>query len=224
MCERIGAVRDGFEPLLGADAVKGRRALFVDRDGTINVDKGHVYRPEHFEYIPRALEALRLASDRGMLIFIVTNQAGIAKGMYTEEEFLALTRHMLEQMKSDGIRIQDVLYCPHHPEGTVQMYRTTCACRKPAPGLLKAAIARYGLLAGNSAMIGDKNSDVEAGSVLGLRTYLVETGYGVEHKATTHADFVVSDLWDATVHFLSSRPMFVHPEETSPNARPKGCA
>ena len=224
MSERIKPRRERIKPFLGPGGVKSQLAAFVDREGTINVDKGHVYRPVDFEYIPRALEALRLASDHGVLIFIVTNQAGIAKGLYMESDFRALTEKMLEQMRSHGIHIQDVFYCPHHPEGTVQKYRTTCACRKPAPGLLQIAMERYGLPGANSVMIGDKNSDVEAGRALGLRTYLVETGYGVTQKATTRADFVVSDLWDATVHFLMSRMVLEQPEEASANARPEGSA
>lgn len=214
-------MRDQPESLFKVAKSEHTIAAFIDRDGTINVDKGHVHRVEDLEYIPGALDALRLASDHGVLIFVVTNQAGIAKGMYGETEFLALTESMLEQMGSYGIRVKDVLYCPHHPQATVQKYRRACECRKPAPGLLRGAMEREKLLATDSVMIGDKNSDIEAGRALGLRTYLVETGYGVAHKATTRADFVVSDLWEAMVHLLSSRTGVAHTGQTPETALPK---
>ncbi len=179
------------------------RAIFIDRDGTINVEKGYVYRTEDFEYIPGALEALRLVTERRVKSYIVTNQAGIAKGIYSEADFKTLTRSMLDEMSRQGIEIADVLYCPHHPEGTVPAYRKVCNCRKPHAGLLKAVMDKEGFVANSLALIGDKNSDVEAGRKLGIRTYLVETGYGIHHKRTTLADYVVKDLQAAVKHLLS---------------------
>ncbi len=179
------------------------QGVFIDRDGTINVEKGYVYRKEDFEYIPGALEALRLISERKIKIYIVTNQAGIAKGIYTETDFRALTETMLDYMAGRGIEIADVLYCPHHPEGAVPAYRMVCSCRKPDAGLLKAVIDKEGFAPDCLALIGDKNSDIEAGRKVGIRTYLVETGYGIDHKHTTRADYVVNDLQAAVKHLLS---------------------
>jgi D-glycero-D-manno-heptose 1,7-bisphosphate phosphatase len=177
-------------------------ALFVDRDGTINVEKGYVHKITDVEYIPGALAGLKLATERNLKIYIVTNQAGIAKGKYTERDFEHLMQIMIREMGERGIEIADVLYCPHHPEGTVAAYRQVCDCRKPAAGLLTRVIERDGLSAEHLALIGDKNSDIEAGRRLGLRTYLVETGYGLAEKSETRADFVVADLEAAIQHVL----------------------
>jgi D-glycero-D-manno-heptose 1,7-bisphosphate phosphatase len=179
------------------------RALIVDRDGTINVEKGYVFRPVDFEYLPGALAALRKATERGVYIYVVTNQAGIAKGLYTEEDFAVLTAAMLGEMAQNGIRIAEVLYCPHHPDATVPRYRQNCACRKPGVELIERAMARQGLKAGDVALIGDKNSDIEAGRRLGIATYLVRTGYGREEEGATKADHVVADLQAAIDHALS---------------------
>lgn len=181
------------------------RGVFVDRDGTINVEKGHVHRVEDFEFIPGALEALRRLTDAGIGIFIVSNQAGIAKGMYTEGDFASLTRHMLGKMEDYGVRISDVLYCPHHPQAVDPAYGVDCDCRKPKAGLLRRVMSRERLSGGELVMIGDKNSDVEAGRAAGVRTYLVETGYGRLEKQATSADYVVADLLDAVNHLLSCR-------------------
>ena len=181
------------------------QGVFVDRDGTINVDKGHVYRIEDFQFIPGALEALRRLTGAGIKIFVVSNQAGIAKGMYTEGDLAVLTRHMLEKMTAYGIRISDVLYRPHHPQATDPAYRMDCDCRKPKAGLLRRAMSREGLAPDVLAMIGDKNSDIEAGQAAGVRTYLVETGYGLRERQLTSADYVVPDLKSAVNHLLSRK-------------------
>jgi D-glycero-D-manno-heptose 1,7-bisphosphate phosphatase len=180
----------------------GIGALFIDRDGTINVEKGYVHRIDDLEYIPGSLEALQLASQHGLALYIVTNQAGIARGLYSEEQFRSFSKAMLDGMARQGITIRDVLYCPHHPEGSVQEYKVDCDCRKPATGLLERAIKADSLSVASAAMIGDKNSDVDAGRKLGMRTYLVRTGYGESERAATAADFVVSDLMAAVKHVI----------------------
>ncbi len=178
------------------------RCLFVDRDGTVNVETGYVYRIEDFEYIPRSLDALRLATEHDVRTYIVTNQAGIAKGLYTEDDFLTLTAKMLKDMRVLGIEIAEVLYCPHHPDATVPAYRQACNCRKPEVGLLQRVIDREGYSPDEMALVGDKNSDIEAGRKLGIATYLVETGYGAAEKQTTRAAHVVPDLMAAVEHLL----------------------
>jgi D-glycero-D-manno-heptose 1,7-bisphosphate phosphatase len=178
------------------------RTLFVDRDGTINVEKGYVHREVDFEFLPGAREALQLASRSGLAIYIVTNQAGIARGLYSEEQFLRFTASMVAMLAAQGVLVADVLYCPHHPDAGIGPYKLRCDCRKPAPGLLQRAIADHALATANAVMIGDKNSDVDAGRAIGLRTYLVETGYGAVEKATTCADHVVPDLLAAVKHII----------------------
>jgi D-glycero-D-manno-heptose 1,7-bisphosphate phosphatase len=178
------------------------RCAFVDRDGTINIDTGHVFRVGDFQYITGALDALKQLSERDIRIYIVTNQAGIAKGLYTEEDFQSLTEKMLAHMRGHGISIAGVRYCPHHPEATVAAYRRVCECRKPGTALLRDVLAEEGIGPGSAALIGDKNSDIEAGRALGIRTYLVETGYGKQEKDATAADFVVKDLKAAVTHLI----------------------
>jgi D,D-heptose 1,7-bisphosphate phosphatase len=179
------------------------QCLFVDRDGTINVEKNYVHKVEDLEYLPRALEALRRATEHGIKTYIVTNQAGIAKGIFREDDFHTLTAKMLQDMREHGIEIAEVLYCPHHPQATVAAYRKDCDCRKPGTGLFQRVIARDKLSPESMALVGDKNSDIEAGRQLGMVTYLVETGYGAVEKSTTRADYVVGDLMAAVEHLLS---------------------
>lgn len=177
--------------------------LFVDRDGTINVEKGYVHSLATFEYIPGSLEALRLASQGGLALYIITNQAGIARGYYSEEQFVDFTRQMLGMLAREGVAVEGVLYCPHHPQGAVERYRVECDCRKPATGLLERTLTARNLDARHAAMIGDKNSDIEAGKRMGMRTYLVRTGYGEEESGSTPADYVVADLMAAVKHVLN---------------------
>jgi D-glycero-D-manno-heptose 1,7-bisphosphate phosphatase len=179
------------------------KAIFIDRDGTINVEKGHVHRIEDWEFIPGAIEALRLLSDHGIRIYIITNQSGIARGLYTEAQFHELTRYVAEDLEAKGVRIEKVLYCPHHPEGKVPEYSFECGCRKPNTLLIEEVLANERLAKSDVALIGDKNTDIEAGTRLGLITYLVLTGYGRTEAATTKATHVVPDLLHAVRHLLT---------------------
>jgi D-glycero-D-manno-heptose 1,7-bisphosphate phosphatase len=179
------------------------KAVFVDRDGTINIEKGYVYKSEDFELLPGAIEGLRLLVQRGIKIFIVTNQAGIAKGHYTEDQFKELTEYMLELFHKEEITIEKTLYCPHHPEGTIPEYTKTCACRKPNTLLIESTINENNYDSCELALIGDKDSDIEAGHKLGMTTYLVLTGYGSVYKASTKATYIMPDLLRAVQHLLN---------------------
>ena len=179
------------------------KAVFIDRDGTINQEKEYVNRIEDFELIPGSLEALKLLTENGIKIYIITNQAGIAKGFFTIEQFHRLTEHMINLFKNEGIEIEKVLYCPHHPDGIVPEYAIECSCRKPNAKLLEDVIAENDYQTDEMALIGDKNTDIEAGRRLGIKTFLVETGYGAEGKWTTSATFVRRNLKDAVVHLLN---------------------
>lgn len=180
------------------------RGAFIDRDGTINIDRGYVHRIQDFEFIATALDGLQRLSENGIKIYIVTNQAGIARGFYSECDFRALTNYMLGQFAERDIKVEGVLYCPHHPDGVVEKYRQTCACRKPGTALIEAALAKETFTAAQAVMIGDKNSDIDAGLALGMTTYLVETGYGRLHAETSSAHHIVRDLATATDHILST--------------------
>ena len=179
------------------------KAVFIDRDGTINEERQYVGKIEDFELIPGSLEALKLLTENGIKIYIITNQAGIAKGFFTIKQFHRLTEHMINLFKNEGIEIEKVLYCPHHPDGIVAEYAKDCLCRKPNTKLLKDVIEENNYQMDEIVLIGDKNTDIEAGKRLGIRTFLVETGYGAEEKRTTHATFIKRDLKDAVVHILN---------------------
>lgn len=178
--------------------------IFLDRDGTINVDKGYVYRWSDFEMIPGSLEALQILTKKNIPIYIVTNQAGIAKGIFTPADFRALTEKMLDYFSGEGIRIADVLHCPHHLQGSVKEYAIDCLCRKPGTKLVEDVLVQKKYLAQNSVMIGDKQIDVDLGKKMGMATYLVETGYGLNFKKTTNADFIVANLGAAVDHLFST--------------------
>ena len=140
-----------------------RRALFLDRDGTINVEKDYVYRIGDFEFIAGIVELIKTYYKQDYLIFIITNQAGIARGYYTENDYRILTEWMLNEFKKLGIEISGVYHCPHHPDFT-----GPCNCRKPMPGLISNAISEFNLDAVGSVLIGDKKSDILAGINAGI--------------------------------------------------------
>ncbi len=180
------------------------RAVFLDRDGTINVAKEYVHRIEEFEFIPGAIAGLQLLSRANIDIIVVTNQAGIAKGIFSETDLAAVNQHMIAELLGHGVKLAGIYFCPHHPQGTVSRYRKACACRKPSPGLLVTAMRERGLAPSEAVMVGDRNSDVEAGRALRLTTYLVETGYGASEKHETNATYVVPDLLSAVNHIVSN--------------------
>jgi D-glycero-D-manno-heptose 1,7-bisphosphate phosphatase len=139
------------------------KALFLDRDGVVNVEKGHVYLRDQFEFSKGIFDLCRKYSDDGYLILIITNQAGIAKGLYTEADFKKLTKWMVKQFSKNGITISKVYHCSHHPD--VNGY---CECRKPAPGMLLQAIKEFDLNISECVLIGDKETDLEAGRRAGI--------------------------------------------------------
>lgn len=139
------------------------KALFIDRDGVINVDKVHVYRKEDFEFTDGIFDLCRKYSDKGYIILIITNQAGIAKGLFTEEDFKKLTQWMTEQFRDRGIIISKVYHCPHHPD-----IDGPCQCRKPAPGMILQGAKDFDLDISECVLIGDMDSDLEAGRRAGI--------------------------------------------------------
>ena len=146
----------------------GRRALFLDRDGVINVDRGHVGRREDFEFVPGIFELARRAHDLGLLPIVVTNQAGIGRGLYSEEDFQALTRWMLDEFASRGVEIARVYHCPYHPTAGIGEFRRESFDRKPNPGMILRARDDFGLDLERSVLVGDKDSDIAAGHAAGV--------------------------------------------------------
>lgn len=139
------------------------KALFLDRDGTINVEKNYVYKIDDFEFIPGIFDLIRKYRNQGFLIFIVTNQSGIARGYYTHKDFEKLNNWMLNEFEKQGIKITNVYYCPHHPEISGE-----CYCRKPKPGMIQQALNEFNISAVNSVLIGDKKRDILAGENAGV--------------------------------------------------------
>lgn len=145
-----------------------RPALFLDRDGVINVDHGYVHRSEDFEFMPGIFKLVRTANQQGYLVIVVTNQAGIGRGYYSENQFLMLTDWMKGRFKAEGGCIDAVYFCPFHPQHGIGEYRRESECRKPAPGMLLQAQKDFGIDLRASILIGDKPSDISAGSTAGV--------------------------------------------------------
>ena len=170
-----------------------KRAVFVDRDGTINVEKEYLYRADDFEFIPGAPQALRLLNEAGFLVVVVTNQSGVARGYYSEQDVGILHRHIETELAKAGARVDGWYYCPHHPSGRGS-YSLPCQCRKPLPGMLLEAAQRHNIDLAESVMIGDKLADVEAGIAAGCRTtILVRTGYGAADEGLVPLGTMVCD-------------------------------
>lgn len=150
-----------------------RRAVFFDRDGTLNEDEnGYTHRISEFRWLPGAIEAVRHLNDSGFYVFVVTNQAGVARGFYSENNVLELHDWIQDELRAQGAHIDDFRYCPFHPDGTMDVYRRVHPWRKPRPGMLLDIMEHWDVDIAGSAMVGDKNSDVEAGRgshILGVK-------------------------------------------------------
>ncbi|MBN2430296.1 MAG: D-glycero-beta-D-manno-heptose 1,7-bisphosphate 7-phosphatase [Acidobacteria bacterium] len=173
-----------------------QKAVFLDRDGVVNEDREYVSRIEDFRFIDGVFEACRELQSMGYTLVIVTNQSGIARGLYSAERYHRLTEWMLAMLAEEGIDIAGVYYCPHHPDGVVAAYRQDCRCRKPRPGMLLQAATELGLDLAHSVLVGDKEADVEAARNAGLAlAILVRSGWPV-NPATSRADVIVDSLRD----------------------------
>ena len=171
-------------------------SIFLDRDGVINIDEGYTHKWSQFEFIDGVLEALKHLSDLKKNIIIVTNQSGIARGYYTEEEYMLMKKLMLEEMNEFGINILDVYHCPHHIDGIIPSLSIQCSHRKPSPGMILSALKKHNLDATRSIMLGDKESDIEAGENAKLAgNYLIKEEHA-SLKFITTADDVFESLHD----------------------------
>lgn len=153
-----------------------RPAAFLDRDGVLNVDSGYVHRAGDFVWMPGAKEAVKFLNDSGYLVFVVTNQSGVARGYYTEKQVNDLHRWMNAELSRRGARIDAFYYCPHHPREGTGIYKKICTCRKPAPGLLLKASREWPADKRKSFLIGDKESDLQAAAGAGIKGYLFSGG------------------------------------------------
>ena len=153
-----------------------RPAAFLDRDGVLNVDAGHVHRPDQIDWIPGARKAVRRLNDLGYRVVVVTNQAGVAHGYYEEGDILSLHGWMQDQLADEGAFIDAFYYCMHHPEARIEKYRGHHVNRKPGPGMILEAFSDLAIRKHGSFLIGDKDSDIEAARSAGIPGYLFPGG------------------------------------------------
>jgi D-glycero-D-manno-heptose 1,7-bisphosphate phosphatase len=179
-----------------------RRAVFLDRDGTINEEVNYLSRPEQLRLLPNAAEGIKLLRAKGFLAIIVTNQSGVARGYFSEQRVLEIHQDLQALLAKAGAAIDGFYYCPHHPQVGYAPYRRECECRKPKPGMLLRAAKDFRLDLAQCFVAGDKVIDILPGIEVGCRTVLVLTGYGQETLnddllAESQPNYVAVDLLDA---------------------------
>ncbi|MGM0509323.1 MAG: D-glycero-beta-D-manno-heptose 1,7-bisphosphate 7-phosphatase [Fusobacteriota bacterium] len=157
------------------------KVIFLDRDGTINIEKNYLHKIENWEWQPKAKEAIKIFKNKGYKVIIITNQSGVARGYFSEEEVQRLHDYMEDELKKEGIKIDKILYCPHHIKGN-KKYKKKCKNRKPGIGFFEKIFKSYNTDLKKSVMVGDKISDLESAVRVGIRPILVETGYGKKTK------------------------------------------
>ncbi len=180
-----------------------RRAVFIDRDGTISAEVGYVNHPSRYKVFPYSAEAVRLLNERGWLAILVTNQAGVARGYFAEEMIERVHQILRRELERGGARLDAVYYCAHHPSVGEAPYRLDCDCRKPKPGLIFRAASEFDIDLENSWMIGDRYGDIEFARNARVRSAFVLSGYGrgeweYQRGSWKHQpDLVAEDLLEA---------------------------
>jgi len=180
-----------------------RIGLFLDRDGTINSEVDFLTSPDDVVLLPSASRVIREANDLGLRVIVVTNQSGVARGLLTENDLVAVHERLTQLLQADGARIDAIYFCPHHPAEGNEPYVVDCDCRKPRPGMLLRGKKEFDLDLSRSFMIGDRCADLEAGRSAGTTTGLVLTGYGAgeqqecdQRKLADHVGATIGDVWD----------------------------
>ncbi|MGA2780646.1 MAG: D-glycero-beta-D-manno-heptose 1,7-bisphosphate 7-phosphatase [Smithella sp.] len=194
--------------------MKKNTAVFLDRDGTINEEVGYLDSLDKFKIIPGAYEAIRLINESGMKVVVISNQAGVARGLFTED-FVKITHEYLQNaLRKRGAYIDNFYYCPHHPTEGIELYRQVCNCRKPAPGMLLQAAQDLNIDFKRSYLVGDRFNDMEAGKKIGVRGILVKTGFGQsllqddgpdEATPENKPDFIAADILEAVKLILKDK-------------------
>lgn len=183
-------------------------ALFLDRDGVIINERGYVHRTEDIVLIQGAAQAIARVNALGVPVVVITNQAGIGRGLYTEADFYAVQAHLALLLASFDAHVDATYFCPHHPEHGLGAFRVICECRKPGPGLLVRAAQEMHLDLARSLMVGDKASDLLAGRAAGCGTLLVRTGYGAQVEADAERE-PGELLWDNVFDSLGAAKDFL---------------
>ena len=170
-------------------------AIFLDRDGTINVDHGYVSEIDNFEFIDGVIDAMRELKRMGFALVLVTNQSGIARGMFSEDQFMQLTEWMDWSLADRDVDLDGIYFCPHHPEAIVEELRQSCDCRKPEPGMLLTAQQELNIDMASSYMVGDKIEDMLAAKAAGVgKKVSVRSGKPVTAEGEAAADWVLNSL------------------------------
>lgn len=169
-----------------------RPALFLDRDGVINVDRNYIYRVEDFEWVEGAVDVIRRFNEKGWWVFVVTNQSGIARGYYTEDQMQVLHDWLGVELERLGARIDRIYHCPFHEEGTIPHYTKDSYDRKPKPGMLIRAMTDFPVIKEQSFLIGDKQADLDAARSAGVRGFLFSGG-----NLSQFADWALADMGEA---------------------------
>jgi D-glycero-D-manno-heptose 1,7-bisphosphate phosphatase len=180
-----------------------KRAIFLDRDGTVNVDVGYLHRLEDLQLFPYAPDALRLLKRAGFLLVIVTNQSGIAHGLIDPGFIQICHDEMRRRVQPAGADLDALYYCSHHPRGSVPELSVDCRCRKPSPGMIEDAARDLGIDPTQSWVVGDKWLDVQLGKAVGARSILVRTGWGSEQEGKRPPGQQVDAICDNLIHAVS---------------------
>ena len=174
-----------------------KKALFLDRDGVINVDHAYVFQRKNFQFVSGIFDLCRAAKSHGFLIFVITNQAGIGRGYYTEQDFQDLTQWMKGVFTAEGAALDGVYHCPSHPVHGIGEHKIDSPMRKPAPGMILKAAKEFGLDLPNSVLVGDKESDILAGRAAGIKCNLLYRPRSDGENPTTQAIAVLTHLTEA---------------------------
>lgn len=185
---------------------KLKRAIFLDRDGVIVAEPpAYAYKISELRLIPNSAAAIRTFNSLGFLVIVITNQAGVAKGIFKEEAISPFNQEMTKRLLRNGAQINKIYYCPHHPEAVIPEYKIDCLCRKPKPGMILQAQEEFGINLADSFLIGDKISDIQAAINAGCKPILVKTGLGKEQfqKMDYQIKCLIADNLFQTVNLIT---------------------
>jgi len=187
--------------------VNKKKAVFLDRDGTIVVHEPYVSSPNQLKLLPNVAEGIRLFKEHGYLAIVVTNQSGVARGLFSEERLMLIHKKLMSMLKDEGVDLDDIYYCPHHREGIIEQYRLECDCRKPKPKMLLDAAKKHNIDLTQSLMVGDSvEFDMQTGKNAGCTSILIKNGCADDTNSNSISgiDYVVRDLLEAARIFTKS--------------------